>query len=123
VCDLQGTSIVRGLSTFGIGHGGIGTTNVAKNYIGMDKLRFLLLDGDNVTGDFSTWSQELIWLQWMNSDISILPLELKLQKLAVLNLTSNKELMQIWPNDLEVNFLCICVGITNKGYVAHIFQF
>jgi len=68
----------------------------------MDKLHFLLLDGDNVTGDFSTWSRELIWLQWMNSDLSKLPLELKLGKLAVLNLNSNKELMQIWPNDLEV---------------------
>jgi hypothetical protein len=29
-------------------------------------------------------------------------LELDLQKLMVLNLTSNKELMQIWPNDLKV---------------------
>jgi hypothetical protein len=75
---------------------------MAKNYIGMDKLRFLLLYGDNVTGDFSTWSQELIWLQWMNSNLSTLPWELKLRKLVMLNLTSNEELMQIWPNHLEV---------------------
>jgi hypothetical protein len=76
---------------------------VAENYIGMNKLHFLLLDGDNVKGDFSNWSQELSWLQWMNSDISALPLDLlHLRKLAVLDLTSNKELMQIWPNDLEV---------------------
>jgi hypothetical protein len=65
-------------------------------------LRFLLLYGDNVTGDFSTWSQELIWLQWMNSNLSTLPWELKLRKLVMLNLTSNEELMQIWPNHLEV---------------------
>jgi hypothetical protein len=75
---------------------------VAENYIGMTRLHFLLLDGDNVKGDFSTWSRELRWLQWTNSDISTLPLELDLRKLAVLNLNSNKELMQIWPNDLEV---------------------
>jgi hypothetical protein len=75
---------------------------VAENYIGMSKLHFLLLDGDNVKGDFSTWSRELSWLQWMNSDLSALPLELDLQKLAVLDLTYNKELMQIWPNDHEV---------------------
>ncbi len=75
---------------------------MAENYVGMDKLHFLLLDGDNVSGDFSTWSQKLIWLQWMNSNLSTLPLELKLRKLAVLNLTSNRELIQIWPNDLEV---------------------
>ncbi len=99
---MQGTNKVRGLSTFGIGHGGIGATNVAENYIDMSRLHFLLLDGDNVKGDFSTWSRELIWLQWMNSDLSTLPLELDLQKLMVLNLTFNKELMQIWPNDLKV---------------------
>jgi hypothetical protein len=75
---------------------------VAENYIGMSRLHFLLLDGDNVKGDFSTWSQELIWLQWMNSDISALPSELNLRKLMVLDLTSNKELTEIWPNDLEV---------------------
>ncbi len=75
---------------------------MAQNYIGMNKLHFLLLDGDNVKGDFSTWSRELNWLQWRNSNLSTLPLELDLQKLAVLNLISNKKLMQIWPNDLEV---------------------
>jgi hypothetical protein len=75
---------------------------VAENYIGMNRLRFLLLDGDNVKGDFSTWSRELRWLQWMDSDVLALPLELDLRKLAVLDLTFNKELMQIWPNDLEV---------------------
>jgi hypothetical protein len=68
----------------------------------MSRLHFLLLDGDNVKGDFSTWSQELNWLQWMHSDLLVLPLELDLQKLVVLDLTFNKELMQIWPNDLEV---------------------
>jgi len=75
---------------------------VAENYKGMSRLHFLLFDGDNVKGDFSTWSRELSWLQWMHSDISALPLELDLRKLAVLDLTSNKELMQIWPNDHEV---------------------
>jgi hypothetical protein len=75
---------------------------VAENYIGMSRLHFLLLDGDNVKGDFSTWSRELNWLQWMDSDLSTLPLELDLRKLVVLDLTSNKKLTQIWPNDLEV---------------------
>ncbi len=75
---------------------------MAENYIGMSRLHFLLLVGDNVKGDFSTWSRELCWLQWMDSDLSTLPLELDLRKLAVLDLTSNKELMQIWPNDFEV---------------------
>ncbi len=75
---------------------------MAENYIGMSRLHFLLLDGDNVKGDFSTWSRELNWLQWMDSDLSTLPLELDLRKLVVLDLTSNKKLTQIWPNDLEV---------------------
>jgi hypothetical protein len=80
----------------------MGVTNVAENYTGMNRLHFLLLDGDNVKGDFSTWSRELSWLQWTNSDISALPFELDLRKLAMLDLTSNKKLMQIWPNDHEV---------------------
>ncbi len=75
---------------------------MAENYGGMNELHFLLLHGDNVKGDFSTWSQELRWLQWTNSDISALPSKLNLQKLAVLDLTSNKELTQIWPSDLKV---------------------
>ncbi len=76
---------------------------MAENYTGMSRLHFLLLDGDNVKGDFSTWSRELSWLQWINSDLSALPLEqLDLQKLAMLDLTSNTELMQIWPNHFEV---------------------
>ncbi len=75
---------------------------MAENYIGMTRLHFLLLDGDNVKGDFSTWSRELSWLQWTSSDISTLPLELDLRKLAVLDLTSNKQLTQICPNNLEV---------------------
>jgi hypothetical protein len=75
---------------------------VAENYVGMNRLHFLLLDGDNVKGDFSTWSRELSWLQWRNSDLSALPFELNLRKLAVLDLTSNEQLTQIWPNDLEV---------------------
>ncbi|CAM6028798.1 unnamed protein product [Sphagnum balticum] len=100
--NKEGTNQVRGLSTFGIGREGIGATNVAENYIGMSRLHFLLLDGANVKGDFSTWSRELRWLQWMHSDLSALPLELDLRKLAVLDLTSNKELMKIWPNDLEI---------------------
>jgi hypothetical protein len=75
---------------------------VAENYEGMRILQFLLLDGVNVEGDFSNWSGELSWLQWINSDLLALPSELKLQNLAVLDLTSNKELTQIWPNDLEV---------------------
>ncbi|KAH8942659.1 hypothetical protein BDL97_13G004500 [Sphagnum fallax] len=99
--NKEGTNKVRGLSTFGIGRGGIGATNVAENYIGMRRLHFLLLDGDNVKGNFSTWSRELRWIQWTNSDILKLPSQLDLPKLAVLDLTSNKELMQIWPNDLE----------------------
>jgi Leucine-rich repeat (LRR) protein len=100
--NKEGTNKVRGLSTFGVGRGDITATNVAENYVGMNRLHFLLLDGDNVKGDFSTWSRELSWLQWRNSDLSTLPLELNLRKLAVLDLTSNQQLTQIWPNDFEI---------------------
>ncbi len=75
---------------------------MAKNYKGMKRLHFLLLDGDNVKGDFSTWSRELRWLQWMDSDLSALPSTLDLRKLAVLDLNSNKKLMRISPKYREV---------------------
>ncbi len=94
---------------------------MAENYIGMSRLHFLLLDGDNVKGDFSTWSKELSWLQWINSDLSALPSKLNLQKLAVLNLTSNKELMQIWPNDLEVIILLNMHGNAPMKVMLHIY--
>jgi hypothetical protein len=42
----------------------------------MSRLHFLLLDGDNVKGDFSDWSRELNWLQWINSDLTALPSKL-----------------------------------------------
>jgi ABC-type metal ion transport system substrate-binding protein len=84
---------------------------VAKNYEGMKRLHFLLLKGVNVEGDFSNWSRELSWLQWINSDLLALPSKLKLQNLAVLDLTSNKKLMRIWPNDLEVLIFLICMGM------------
>ncbi|KAH8942600.1 hypothetical protein BDL97_13G001300 [Sphagnum fallax] len=102
--NKEGTNQVRGLSTFGIGCDGIGVTDVAENYRGMSRLRFLLLDGDNVKGDFSDWSRELRWLRWINSDLKTLPSEVHLPNLAVLDLTSNKKLMQIWPNDPEIIF-------------------
>ncbi|CAK9200583.1 unnamed protein product [Sphagnum troendelagicum] len=100
--NKEGTNQVRGLSTFAIGRDGICANNVAENYEGMKRLHFLLLDDVNVKGDFSNWSQELSWLQWINSDLLALPSKLKLQNLAVLDLTSNKKLTQIWPNDLEI---------------------
>ncbi|CAM6023512.1 unnamed protein product [Sphagnum balticum] len=114
--NKEGTNQVRGLSTFAIGRDGICANNVAENYEGMRRLHFLLLDGVNMKGDFSNWSRELSWLQWINSDLSTLPSELKLQNLAVLDLTSNKELTQIWPNDLEIKELkhldlCNCVQL------------
>ncbi|CAK9880608.1 unnamed protein product, partial [Sphagnum jensenii] len=102
--NKEGTNKVRGLSTFGVGHSGIGATNVAKNYEGMKRLHFLLLDGGYVKGDFSTWSQELRWLQWTDSNLSALPSTLDLRKLVVLDLTSNKKLMRISPKYREIPY-------------------
>jgi hypothetical protein len=103
LCLLQGTNRVRGLSVAGKGNG---AACVAENYTSMKKLHFLLLDGCDVKGDFSTWSLELSWLQWRSSPLSALPLKLDLLKLAVLDLTDSKSLTRISPSDseLEVEF-------------------
>jgi hypothetical protein len=103
LCLLQGTNRVRGLSVAGKGNG---AAYVAGNYTSMKELRFLLLDGCDVKGDFSTWALELSWLQWSSSPLSALPLKLDLLKLAVLDLTDSKSLTRIWPSnsELEVEF-------------------
>ncbi|CAN5971991.1 unnamed protein product, partial [Sphagnum jensenii] len=98
----EGTNRVRGLSVAGKGNG---AACVAENYTSMNQLQFLLLDGCDVKGDFSTWSLELSWLQWRSSPLSSLPLKLDLLKLAVLDLTDSKSLTRIWPSDSELEEL------------------
>ncbi|CAK9229345.1 unnamed protein product, partial [Sphagnum troendelagicum] len=98
----EGTNRVRGLSVAGKGNG---AACVAENYTSMNALHFLLLDGCDVKGDFSTWSLELSWLQWRSSPLSALPLKLDLLKLAVLDLTDSKSLTRISPSDSELEEL------------------
>ncbi|CAM6076017.1 unnamed protein product [Sphagnum tenellum] len=101
LANREGTNRVRGLSVAGKG----GAACVAENYTSMNALHFLLLDGCDVKGDFSTWSLELSWLQWSSSPLSALPLKLDLLKLAVLDLTDSKSLTRIWPSDSELEEL------------------
>jgi hypothetical protein len=104
LANREETNRVRGLSVAGKRNG---AACVAENYTSMNQLHFLLLDGCDVKGDFSTWSLELSWLQWRSSPLSALPLKLDLLKLAVLDLTDSKSLTRIWPSDseLEVEFV------------------
>ncbi|KAH9558824.1 hypothetical protein CY35_06G028000 [Sphagnum magellanicum] len=103
LANREGTNRVRGLSVAGKGNG---AACVAENYTSMNQLHFLLLDGCDVKGDFSTWSLELSWLQWRSLPLSALPLKLDLLKLAVLDLTDSKSLTRIWPSNSELEFPC-----------------
>jgi hypothetical protein len=120
---LQGTNRVRGLSVAGKVNG---AACVAENYTSMKELHFLVLDGCDVKGDFSTWSLELSWLQWRSSPLSALPLKLDLLKLAVLDLTDSKSLTQIWPSDseLEVEFFLLTMHANTqyRDFTAYTFH-
>ncbi|CAK9868212.1 unnamed protein product [Sphagnum jensenii] len=86
----QGTDAVRGLSVAGAKDGAAWK---AEKYTRMSELHFLILDHCQLKGDFSTWSQELRWLQWWSLPLSELPPTLSLLNLSVLDLTGSKSFL------------------------------
>ncbi|CAK9212080.1 unnamed protein product [Sphagnum troendelagicum] len=86
----QGTDAVRGLSVAGAKDGAAWR---AETYTRMSELHFLILDHCQVKGDFSTWSEELRWLQWWSLPLSELPPTLSLLNLSVLDLTGSKSFL------------------------------
>lgn len=83
---LQATSEVRGVCLTMMEQEEWGTTAFA----GMDVLQLLVLSNGSITGDFSLFSKELRWFQWRNCPLECLPLELTLQKVAVLDMVGSK---------------------------------
>jgi hypothetical protein len=77
------------------------TTCKAESYTNMIELRYLLLDGCFINGNFSGWSQELKWLQWRYFPHQELPSSLKLPNLVVLDLSNSTTLTHIWTKDFE----------------------
>ena len=73
----------------------------AESFAKMSELRYLLLDGCLVNGDFSGWSKELRWLQWRHFPCETLPSTLNLSNLIVLNLANSVALTNIWYKNLE----------------------
>jgi hypothetical protein len=101
--------VVRALSL--VGRESSSAVCKAEAYAKMRELRYLLLDdGCEVNGNFSEWSEELRWLQWRYFPDEELPQSLKLQKLAVLDLSHSVHLSRVWAKDIEVEvrtMLCI----------------
>lgn len=99
---MQGTDRVRGLkiSTVERKSTAIYESNL---FATMDELHLLVLDGCAVVGDdFSTWSQEIRWLQWRLLPHTELPSHLKLPNLVVLDLTDSRNLCRLWQDDVLV---------------------
>ncbi|CAK9210705.1 unnamed protein product [Sphagnum troendelagicum] len=86
----QGTDAVQGLSVAGAKDGAAWK---AETYTRMSELHFLILDHCQVKGDFSTWSEELRWLQWWSLPLSELPPTLSLINLTVLDLTGSESFL------------------------------
>lgn len=69
----------------------------ANKFAMMCGLQFLILQGCEVEGDFSTWPKTLRWLKWSeNSKLLELPSTLHLFNLVVLDLNLNQDLSQLW---------------------------
>lgn len=96
---VQGSDEVLALSVIGENSG---TACKSELYARMRELRYLLLDGCPVNGDFSNWSEELRWLQWRYYPYEELPSSLKLPNLAVLDLGNSKVLTHVWVKDFDV---------------------
>ena len=63
----------------------------------------LRLDGCNmVQDDFSSWSQQLRWVQWRSYQFISLPPQLKLRQLVVLDLSYSGGLGCLWEENVHV---------------------
>jgi hypothetical protein len=70
----------------------------------MEGLHLLRLDGCQVVvpDDFSSWPQELRWLQWRSFYFSTLPPHLKLSSLVVMDLRGSDKLTRLWKCDADI---------------------
>jgi hypothetical protein len=73
----------------------------------MEELHLLILDGCRVLvpDGFSSWPQELRWLQWRSCCFSTLPSHLQLPCLVVLDLSYSDRLTLLWENDAHIQVL------------------
>jgi Leucine-rich repeat (LRR) protein len=115
VNEEEGTKEVRGLSLAGLN----GKTFKASAFQNMTEIHLLLLDGARIEGDFSQLSKKIRWMQWRNSFLSSLPLQLHYLNLTVLDLSNSKSLTQLWtehdayqvPILLKVLILQNCISL------------
>ena len=69
----------------------------------MQELHLLRLDGCNmVHDDFSSWSEQLRWVQWRWYQSRSLPPQLKLPQLVVLDLSRSYKLRCLWEENVNV---------------------
>ena len=67
----------------------------------MKKLKYILLDGCQMSGDFSKWSKEVRWLQWRQFPYEVLPQNLNLSNLVALDLAESLVLTNVWTEDFK----------------------
>jgi hypothetical protein len=68
----------------------------------MKELKYLLLDGCQMNGDFSEWSKEVRWLQWRHFPYEVLPQNLNLSNLVIFDLAESLVLTHVWPEDFKI---------------------
>jgi hypothetical protein len=74
----------------------------------MEELHLLRLDRCHVVvpDDFSSWPQELRWLQWRSFCFSTLPTHLYLPCLVVLDLSGSDKLTHLWKSNADIQVFC-----------------
>jgi hypothetical protein len=95
---VQGSTELRALAVRGVDRD---IASKAEHYAQLVGLRCLLLDGYEVDGDFSGWSEELRWLQWKHCPHEELPRGLESPNLAVLDLAHSDRLTRVWARTFE----------------------
>ncbi|KAG0628664.1 hypothetical protein M758_1G044000 [Ceratodon purpureus] len=105
--EEEGTKEVRGLSLAGLN----GKIFKASAFQNMTEIHLLLLDGARIEGDFSQLSKKIRWMQWRNSFLSSLPLQLHYLNLTVLDLSNSKSLTQLWPAEHDASQVPILLKV------------
>ena len=109
--QTKGLEKVLAVSLSGVEHS---VSWQAESFAKLRELRYLLLDGCEVDGNFSGWSEELRWLQWRHFPHEELPWNLHSPNLAVLDLSESPHLSRVWAGNFE-NKVIILHDICGKN--------
>jgi hypothetical protein len=97
-------------------------TYKAESLARMKELNYLLLDGCQMSGDFSKWSKEVRWLQWRQFPYEVIPQNLNLSNLVALDLAESLVLTHVWTEDFKIEVSSIVYHINKKALDCSLYK-